>query len=239
MAQEPMTKRLMRALVAVCAATFLVASSGLVYAQADDDDDDAPDVKLLRGLLSGIGLQGQGDRGIEYRERSPLVLPPSTELPPPAGEAQPNVANWPVDQDAQRRKEARDLRKKQSAVAKPEIQGRPLRPNEMMPGAATNEGRRALAKGPDKSVGSSPPPSERLTPDQLGYKGGMFSNFFSKGETETTKFSGEPTRSTLTDPPVGYRTPSAAQPYGLTPDRAKPRAPTNYMDQRTAKDEGR
>jgi hypothetical protein len=238
MVHEPMKTTLTRALLAACAAAFLVASSGFVYAQADDDDDDAPDVKLLRGLLSGIGLQGQGDRSIEYRERSPLVLPPSTELPAPAVETQPNIANWPVDQDVQRRKEARDLRNKQKAVAKPEIQGRPLRPNEMMPGATTNEGRRALARAPDKSVGSSSP-GERLTPDQLGYKGGLFGNLFGTGKTESAKFAGEPERSSLTDPPAGYRTPSAAQPYGLTPDSAKPRAPANYMEQRTARDEGK
>lgn len=229
MAQEPMKKTLTRVLVAVCTATFLVASSGFVHAQ-EDDDDDAADIKFLRKVLSGIGLQGPGQQGIDYRERSPLVLPPSTELPPPAGEAAPNAANWPTDQDAQRRKEARALRKKQNAVNTPDIQGRPLRPNEMMPGAETREGQRALARGPDKSVGSAVPP-ERLTPEQLGYKGGLFGNLFGKGETETAKFSSEPTRSSLTDPPVGYRTPSAAQPYGVTPDSAKPRAPVKYQEQ--------
>jgi hypothetical protein len=238
MAQEPMKKTLTRALVAVCAATFLVASNGLVYAQADDDDDDAPDIKFLRSVLGSIGLQGQGDRSIEYRERSPLVLPPSTELPPPAGEAQPNVANWPVDQDVQRRKQEREARKKEGRRSKdPEAEARQLRPDQLAPGA----GSAAARRGPGGSVETSSRDDNgrRLTAQELGYKGGLFGNLFSKGETETAKFTGEPERSSLTDPPVGYRSPSAAQPYGVTSDSAKPKAATSYMDKRTAADEGK
>ena len=49
----------------------------------DDGDDDAPDVKLLRNLLEGIGLQGPNSKGINYQERAPLVIPPNSALPPP------------------------------------------------------------------------------------------------------------------------------------------------------------
>jgi hypothetical protein len=238
MAREIMTKRLMRALLAVCAAAFLVASSGFVYAQDDDDDDDAPDVKFLRGVLGGLGLKGPGDKNIEYRERSPLVLPPSTELPPPAAEAQPNVANWPVDQDVKRRRDERAAQKKEGRRSKdPEAEARALRPDQLYPGAGTASARRG--PGGKVETSSKDDNGRPLSAKELGYKGGLFSTMFSKGEAESAKFSGEPERSSLTDPPVGYRTPSAAQPYGLTPDSAKPRAPTNYMDQRTAADEGK
>ena len=43
-------------------------------------------------------------------------------------------------------------------------------------------------------------------------------------KSEVAQFKGEPSRSDLTQPPPGYQTPSAAQPYGLTPrqEKAKP-----------------
>ena len=36
---------------------------------------------------------------------------------------------------------------------------------------------------------------------------------------EEAQFTGEPTRGSLTQPPPGYQTPSAAQPYGLGADK--------------------
>jgi len=43
----------------------------------------------------------------------------------------------------------------------------------------------------------------------------IFSRGIFKGREETGTFSGEPPRSSLTEPPTGYRTPSASQPYGI------------------------
>jgi hypothetical protein len=42
---------------------------------------------------------------------------------------------------------------------------------------------------------------------------------------EYAAFAGEPVRENLTDPPAGYRVPSPAQPYGISPDK-KPYKPT-------------
>ena len=51
--------------------------------------------------------------GIDYRERSPLVVPPKLDLPPPAGtSAEVKAPNWPKDPDEQRRKAAIAARKK-------------------------------------------------------------------------------------------------------------------------------
>ena len=83
-----------------------------------------------------------------------------------------------------------------------------------------------LAKGKtDKPVTGEPTRTveqPEMTPSQLGYTGGLWSGFKSLGgtfskdkEPETARFTREPARSTLTDPPPGYRTPSAEQPYGL------------------------
>lgn len=238
MAQEPERKRLMRALVAAAAVAVVIASTGVAGA-ADDDDDDAADIKFFKGLLSSLGLKGPGDGEIEYRERSPLVLPPSVDqLPPPAAEAQPNVANWPVDQDVQRRKEAREARKKEGRRSKdPEAEARQLRPDQIAPGAGTAAARRG--PGTVVSTSSKDDNGRPLTAKELGYKGGIFSSLFGKGDSETATFTGEPARSSLTEPPAGYRTPSPAQPYGILSDSAKPKTPMTYMDQRTARDEGK
>ena len=53
------------------------------------------------------------NQGIEYRERSPLVVPPKLDLPPPAGTtAEVKAPNWPKDPDDARRKAAIAARKK-------------------------------------------------------------------------------------------------------------------------------
>jgi hypothetical protein len=52
---------------------------------------------------------------------------------------------------------------------------------------------------------------------------------FGKKKEEEAKFTSEPPRASLTDPPVGYQTPSPAQPYGLAKGAA-PKAATDYLD---------
>jgi hypothetical protein len=93
----------------------------------------------------------------------------------------------------------------------------PLRPDQMTPGKkyAPRIRRQTLAN-PAGAEG------ERLTQQELGYSGGLFSKMFGKGDKEeTARFTGEPPRASLTDPPVGYQTPSPDQPYG----NAKPPPP--------------
>jgi hypothetical protein len=45
-------------------------------------------------------------------------------------------------------------------------------------------------------------------------------------KSEYGTFTGEPTRTSLTDPPPGYLTPSADQPYGVGPAQKKYVVPT-------------
>ncbi len=59
-------------------------------AQAQDDDDDDKksgwnlDKKLLNDLMRNLGLRNGNESQIEYRERSPLVIPPSKNYPRPS-----------------------------------------------------------------------------------------------------------------------------------------------------------
>ena len=46
------------------------------FAQEQEDS-------FMAGLMSAIGLKGQNERGIDYRERSPLVIPSKRDLPSP------------------------------------------------------------------------------------------------------------------------------------------------------------
>ena len=68
-----------------------------------------------------------------------------------------------------------------------------------------------------------------MTPNELGYKGGLFSSFFGKSDdAEDAKFTGERPRASLTDPPAGYQVPSPDQPYG--PGKAAgPKAEDYYL----------
>ena len=58
-----------------------------------------------------------------------------------------------------------------------------------------------------------------LSPTQLGFAS-KFSNLFGGNKTETAPFTGEPDREKLTQPPVGYQTPSPNFAYGTGPKEA-------------------
>ena len=82
--------------------------------------------------------------------------------------------------------------------------------------------RDALPKEPGIKPGQTVETSTQLRPDELGYHGGIWSDFWALGHSfdkekpaEGAKFLREPPRATLTQPPSGYRTPSPEQPYGL------------------------
>ena len=49
-----------------------------------------------------------------------------------------------------------------------------------------------------------------------------------QGRPRSTRFTGEPPRTALTEPPAGYQTPSPDQPYGLGKEASKPKA-TDYL----------
>src|SRR6266852_5740160 len=108
------TRRALR-LAVVALGVGLVMTAGAARAQDDDEDDKTFEEKIIEGIMAGIGGTNMENRGIEYRERSPLVVPPRLDLPPPA-EASQEVkdANWPKDPDEARRKAAIAARKKQN-----------------------------------------------------------------------------------------------------------------------------
>jgi hypothetical protein len=188
----------------------LVMTAGAARAQDDEDDDKTFEEKIIDGIMSGLGATNMENRGIEYRERSPLVVPPKLDLPPPASAAQVDAPNWPKDPDVQRRKEAIAARKKEKKDHRE--YARPLTPAELAVGKVTAPAR----TNNDPIQPGTSQNNPLLSPSQLGYTGGLM-GMFGGNKTETATFTGEPTRDSLTQPPVGYQTPSPNFAYGTGP----------------------
>src|SRR6202140_5069954 len=96
---------------AVALGIGLVMTVGAARAQ-DDEDDKTFEEKIIEGIMAGVGGTNMENRGIDYRERSPLVVPPKLDLPPPESAAEVKAPNWPKDPDDARRKAAIAARKK-------------------------------------------------------------------------------------------------------------------------------
>src|ERR1700742_2647768 len=88
-------------LSAVVLGIGLVMATGAARAQDDEDEDKSFEDKIIEGIMTGIGGTNMDNRGIDYRERSPLVVPPKLDLPPPAAPQADAKApsNWPKDPD--------------------------------------------------------------------------------------------------------------------------------------------
>ena len=196
-------------LSAVALGVGLLMASNVARAQ-DDDEDKTFEEKIIDGIMAGIGGTNMDNRGIDYRERSPLVVPPKLDLPPPvSAKSEVSDPNWPKDPDEARRKAEIKARKK----AKPD----PMEASRILTPAELNVGKTAPPVRTDNDPvqpGVSNEPM--LSPSQLGFDG-KFSNVFGGNKSESTQFKGEPTRDSLTQPPAGYQTPSPNFAYGTGP----------------------
>jgi hypothetical protein len=199
------------------------------------EDDGVPiDTKILRSIMSGLGLKRDGDVGINYQERAPLVLPPSSTLPPPENSSAAITRNpaWPKDPEIATRKAAAEREREagRDSSNRVEAEARPLRPDQLVvPGSNPR------ADKQHNPVTNSATIGDRLNPAELGTKKGLLSGIFSKDEEQTVKFTGERTRTTLTEPPPGYQTPSPDQPYGVGGKAPPPKAFDYETDRATVK----
>jgi hypothetical protein len=198
-------------LAALALGIGLVMTAGVARAQEDDEDDKTFEEKIIEGIMAGIGGTNMENKGIDYRERSPLVVPPKIDLPPPASaSADVKAPNWPKDPDEARRKAAIASRKKENKD--PREASRLLTPSEL--NAAKTAPSSRTSNDPIEPGNSYNNPI--LSPSQLGYNGGL-SGLFGGNKAETAPFKGEPTRDSLTQPPSGYQTPSPNFAYGTGP----------------------
>jgi hypothetical protein len=223
MPQMSRNRKLSRAGLFAFMGIALVIAGGVAH--AEDDEDEMPDVRFVRKMLRGIGLRNGQEAGIEYKERPPLVVPPSRDLPAPVSPDAMTVksAAWPSDPDEKRRaaelaaKKKRDRKAFDAGLAGEDV----LRPDQLD----------APGKSKTASVKTSDPDKPKeMTPKELGFansmwKGmlGLTKSFTGENDIESTTFTKEPSRSALTDPPTGYRTPSSAQPYGINTKQERPK----------------
>ena len=166
-------------LAAVALGIGLVMAAGPVRAEDEDEDDKTFEEKIIEGIMRGIGGTNMENRGIEYRERSPLVVPPKLDLPPPAATAaEIKAPNWPKDPDEQRRKAAAAARKKENKD--PREAARILTPAELAVGRTAAPARKDNDPVQPGTSNNNP----ILSPSQIGYSGG-FSGLFGGTKYET------------------------------------------------------
>ncbi|MBI5114526.1 MAG: hypothetical protein HZA68_21400 [Rhodovulum sp.] len=219
----PTRKAALRMALAGALSMLLLIGTGGDRVRAEEDDE-LPDVKMFRSIMRGLGLRKPGEENhIEYRERSPLVVPPSRDLPPPetASVVERNPA-WPEDTDVKRRREAKQNARKSIDW---EDEARSLSPREL-----NRQGASRTAAAPAAGQKPTEEAINPVKPSELGYGGGLFSWRSLMGaepKEEYGSFDKEPRRTDLTQPPPGYLTPSPNQPYGVgkSTERAKPANP--------------
>lgn len=208
--------------LALCSALVLaLASAAASHAMAgdDEDDDDPFETKILKSILGG------DKPGIDYRERSPLVVPPSSTLPPPETAAVAANPAWPKDADVQQAKKKKRVDPRDLDPRTRYDPGRPLTPDELA-------GKKPGAGGVGAPTSQENATNGRaLSPGELGSKGNVWSSMWSSNDTpQSAPYPGEPPRSSLTAPPVGYLSPSPNYPYGITPTKEAPK-PYKVEDQ--------
>jgi hypothetical protein len=178
------------------------------------EDEEPFDQKIISNVLGTFGLRSK-DAEIDYKERSPLVLPPRVELPPPETNPASTARNWPVDPDVKRRKNE----SRRAAFGRDyESESMPIRPSDL------NVGEAQRGRGPASP--QSGHAGELQSPNQLGYKGGILGSLWGGGEDKPVQFKEEPPRATLTEPPAGYQTPSPNQPYSAKSKGVLPGVPS-------------
>jgi hypothetical protein len=187
----------------------LVLAAGAAAFAEDDQDEDTVEQKIIKNIMRGMGADVDKDR-IDFRERSPLVIPPSRDLPPPQDAANVNDPAWPNDPD----------KRKPVKQAKPFVNGSianrnmesperaPISPEALRNGAIPGADSRVTAPDPN----ANKDPGRNFSPTELGFGG--FGNLFGY-KAEQQPFTGEPARTNLIQPPAGYQTPSPNYPYGV------------------------
>jgi hypothetical protein len=185
--------------------TAVICTGGVARAleEGDEDYDHAlnADKRLIDTFLTTLGLKST-NVDIDYRERSPLVVPPRRDLPAPEVNAAGKNPAWPVDPEAKMRKDAAAARKNSKTTD--------IDPSKPIAGTGALD-----AKGTARDY-----PEGR---DKMKDEPGLFTRLFSGKfdiwggpAEEVGTFTAEPPRVTLTEPPPGYQTPSPSAPYGVT-----------------------
>jgi hypothetical protein len=214
--------------------TLAILSLGLAVtagtARAGDDNRTFTE-KVSDGFYGMIRGTNMDNHGIDYRERSPLVVPPTLDLPPPAstaGDAQ-QIANWPKDPDERQRKAVIAAKKKNApppgrvqvtaagtAPQTPAINIAPPVEPQQAPVPGTT--RPAYANDRNGTATTDPiydKPGDLFTGGAADLANDIgLGNLFGTTKAAPVEPGTEPARQALTQPPVGYQTPATGYDYG-------------------------
>ncbi len=195
--------------IALSGAVVALALCGAGSAASAGDDDIASQQSITDKILSTLGLKNPFDPqyDINYSERSPLVVPPTRDLPPPQTSNGPPAPGWPVDPEIKARAAAKKAKRVGPHPDYATDLSRPLRPNEL-------------------NAVNAPGTSDQTPGDERGEKKSSILSFDWLKKDDYGTFTGEPPRVSLTDPPPGYQTPSPDQPYGIAPEKKIYKPPT-------------
>lgn len=178
---------------------FMSASLVSLPARAGDDGQ-APlwqGIGSIFGPVIGFGFGGEKPPPINYHEHGKIVVPPKMELPPP-GSAASADPDWPVNQEALRKKVQKEEAKKTIAgVGDARLRyTHPFPSNQPVTVRAVDpEGNEVKCTG---SCGSTSTVISNLNP----------LNWVGMGSKSGSDAIGpEPDREWLTDPPKGFRAP--------------------------------
>jgi hypothetical protein len=205
------TKSVARAALGGLFAITLIFAAGVAAFAGDDEDEDTIEQKVIKNIMKGMGADVDKDR-IDFRERSPLVIPPTRDLPPPQEAGQITNPAWPKDPDKVKpAKQAKPFANGSIATRNMESPERvPMISPEALRNGAIPGGKSETVTAPDPNANKDP--GRNFSPTELGFTG--FGNLFGY-KAEQQPFTGEPARTNLIQPPTGYQTPSPNYPYGV------------------------
>lgn len=202
-------------------ASHMLLASGLLLATTPAF---AQEGMLFKNLVDGMGLFGRDKSDIEYKQRAPLVVPPSSSLPKPQEAGANRSAAWPDDPDVARRKAERDS--SNVLFANTEAYRANTRPlmsqEELRRGRVTGR-----TSGPDGVVEDHNNYNNQIAPIRVGRE---LAARQSQVDASNLAYGSEPARRYLHEPPTGYRRPAASAALG--PGASGPREDKQAVGQR-------
>lgn len=179
---------------------------------------------LFQNLVKGMGLFGTDKADIEYKQRAPLVVPPSSSLPKPQEAGASRSAAWPDDPDVARRKADRDSShilfqstESYRANTKPLLSQEELRRGRVT--GRTN--------GPADIVEEHNTGNNQIGPIRIGRE---MAARQAQTDVSNLAYGTEPRRQYLHEPPTGYRRPAGTAALG--PGASGPREDKQAVGQR-------
>ena len=178
------------------------AAAGLFMAAPAHAINDDGRGSTLESLLDMVGMgEAKESDSIQYRERSPLVVPPKLEMPTPQPRPSQKAAQWPQDQEVTRaRKKQAESNARVNSKYVDSNGGEKLTPEEMRamrtPGAAG-----ATANASPQTCKMDP--FDKSACSVAEYWGALSAKTEKKDEL-TLQAGVEPQREYLTQPPKGY-----------------------------------